>query len=246
MSERFGSHSRRRRLAAAATALVAILALSLTALAQGTTLRYPNFTDTSALTLNGSAQKSNFDLLLTNNSSQGGSAFTTQKVIDPRKDFVTNFRFHIFCGSEGDGMAFVLQPTGPDALGFNGDGMGYGDLDPSVEVEFDIYFNKEFDPTASNHVGLMKNGDPSNHLAYGIPEYGLTCHRTNVRITYDASTHTLTAFTGDGVNKPTDEMFAQKINLQSVLGGPSYAGFTGGTGGVAATQYVLKWRLKSG
>ena len=134
------------------------------------------------LTLNGSAQI----VTLTDGPSllqltpaqagQTGSAFRSASV--PVNKFNVFFQFRITDGSggygPGDGMTFVLQTQGANALGDGGGSLGYGGIAPSVAVEFDTYQNPG--EINDNHVAILTNGvmtdlDPQT-LPYGDPYCG--------------------------------------------------------------------------
>lgn len=60
-------------------------------------------------------------------------------------------------GGGADGIAFVLQQVS-SAAGNLGEAIGYGNLDPSIAVEFDPYYNFNADPVY-DHIAISRNGD---------------------------------------------------------------------------------------
>lgn len=65
-----------------------------------------------------------------------------------------------------DGITFMLQNAGLNALGGNGGAMGALNVSNSVGVEFDIFTNTTLgDATTDNHTALFYNGNLANPLA---------------------------------------------------------------------------------
>jgi hypothetical protein len=87
---------------------------------------YPDFSSTSGLTMNGASQQAEGRVLrLTHNANDLRGSAWAQVSIDPRHPFSTSFHASIHGGS-GDGIAFVIQSEGLDALGRDGGGIGSG------------------------------------------------------------------------------------------------------------------------
>ncbi|WP_310395486.1 L-type lectin-domain containing protein [Hymenobacter sp.] len=90
-----------------------------------------------------------------------GIAYSTAR-LDLRNPF--EVEFDIYLGDKddlgADGITFVLHndPRGFAAAGFFGEGMGYGNIAPSVAVEFDTYQNYTRNDPAHDHVALLVNG----------------------------------------------------------------------------------------
>ena len=98
-----------------------------------------------------------------------GAAWYTRKM-NVREGFDTTFLFeisnpslhcnlmddvHTFCRSRGgDGFAFNLQNTAPDAMGREGSGLGYDGLPNTLSVELDTYFNYELLDPYENHISV--------------------------------------------------------------------------------------------
>ncbi|MEO6191094.1 MAG: M43 family zinc metalloprotease, partial [Saprospiraceae bacterium] len=94
---------------------------------------------------------------------QAGSVWYEDK-INLTQDFTVNFEFFLGCKDQtgADGIAFVLQPIST-AIGVAGGGIGYQNVKPSIEVEFDTWRNPEFNDVGFDHVAIMRNGN-NNHL----------------------------------------------------------------------------------
>ncbi len=89
---------------------------------------------------------------------QRGACWYIKKQIDLSKGFETEFTFKIHQNDAtykgGDGFAFVLQSSGPQALGSLGDGIGYKGIPNAIVIEFDTH--KDIDDKTRNQVALMK------------------------------------------------------------------------------------------
>ena len=64
--------------------------------------------------------------------------------------------------SGADGMMFVLQNESPTAVGVMGEGIGYGNLDPSLGIEFDTYYNGNLNDMYPDHIAIHRDGN-TNH-----------------------------------------------------------------------------------
>lgn len=236
---------------------LALLALSL--LAGGTlfaaraqaapAISYPSFASTSGLRLNGSAQQSGAALELTPAKQfQSGTAFSRIQ-IQPEGSFETEFEFYMHEQSPesigpADGIAFVLQPESPQAVGQEGGSMGYQGISPSAEVEFDL-FQDTYDPSTPN-VSFMENGNPEEHLATKPTPFALYDEHVWAWVDYNAATHELSVYVANSATKPGSPLFTYTVNLAAVLNSEyTFAGFTSGTGDGDAIQEVLSWQLSS-
>jgi hypothetical protein len=228
---------------------VAILLLSaflLWQVAASSAFKYPDFSSKRGLKLNGDAHKAGDVIRLTDNvPSQAGSVFTKRKRVDLTKSFKTQFTFMVHDGV-GDGIAFVLQREGKDALGAGGGGLGYSGIDHSSEVEFDTFNNPEASDPSGNHMAIMKNGNTGNHLDVANPPFSLVGPKIHVWIQYSANSHKLKGFVNDAPNRPPPDSVHSvsfEQNLKNIVGSKAFAGFTGGCGNAAADQDILSWKL---
>lgn len=132
--------------------------------------------DPSFWTLNGSAQDpGDGRIILTQpQQAQTGSSWAPT-LLDLRQDFDLSFKVYLGSNPSGsDGIAFVIQAQGLNALGGRGGGQGYGDLDgfpplnplravhPSVAVEIDTHPNIEFPDPSYDHMAVVENGRQEN------------------------------------------------------------------------------------
>jgi hypothetical protein len=91
------------------------------------------------------------------------AAIWRKKKLDLKEPFDLKFEAFLGCRyADSDGLAFVLQQEGDDAIGGGSYGLGYGGLSPSIAVEIDNYAD-DFEGAAHTHVAIMKNGDTDHH-----------------------------------------------------------------------------------
>jgi hypothetical protein len=195
------------------------------------------FPSAVGLTLNGSAVATGGALELTNGGlNQAGSAFWKAPI--GVQKFVTNFDFQLL-NARANGFTFTIQNVGPTALGGSSAGLGYQDILKSVAVKFNIY---NYNNSGSNSTGVYTNGQPPLTPNVDITPSGIqlaTGDKIQAQITYDGTTLTLNL-----LDTVTNDKFtmSQAINIPQAVGGTmAYVGFTGGTGGLSATQKILNW-----
>ncbi len=200
----------------------------------------------SGLTLNGSAQMSGSALSLTDGGqSEAGSAFTTAPV--NVTSFHTSFTMQL-TNPSADGMTFTIQGTGPTALGTPGGGLGYGP-DPNVEggayigksaaVKFDLYQNTT---EGGDSTGLFTNGAAPAAPARDLTNSGIDLHSEDVfQVSLAYNGFKLVVTEKDTVTGAVKTQ-SYPVNIPSLVGGSTaYVGFTGGTGGLTATQNIQTW-----
>jgi hypothetical protein len=189
------------------------------------------------MTLNGFAALNGTRLRLTNGgNTEAGSGFYNTPV--NVQSFTTDFSFQL-TNPNADGITFVLQNTGTTALGATGGGLGYIGFGKSVDVKFDLYNNSG---EGTNSTGLYVNGAAPTIPAVTLSG-GVNLHSGdvfNVHITYDGTKLTMTI---TDASVPADTFTTSwTINIPGTVGASTaFAGFTGGTGGLNATQDILSW-----
>lgn len=199
----------------------------------------PSFADISDMKLNLGASAIEGGVLrvvsVTGNE-RGSAYFTTSVPFDAQTSVYAHFAMRISGGAGEmgtDGMAFVLQssPDGPAAIGVAGGGMGYKTVTPSVEIEFDTFFNPATDPDG-NHVALMANGDDLVHIAHATPTFRLNDGVVrNVWIDYDASLKLLEVYMSDTATRPGFALLSHSgFDFAAALGSEVYLGFAAATG----------------
>ncbi len=201
------------------------------------------------MALNGSAKIYGSRLRLTDEGQkEAGSAFfpTTLSVLN----FVTDFSFQL-TKPKADGFTFAIQGVGPTAIGSFGGALGYGPKTPkgssgipkSIAVKFDLYSNLG---EGNNSTGLYKNGAYPATPATDLTAAGINLHSSHVfqaHAAYDGTTLNITIT--DTITKSSATQ-SYTVNIPATVGGNSaFVGFTGGTGGVTATQDILTWTYSS-
>ncbi len=196
------------------------------------------FSSTAGLTLNGSAVADNDTRLqLTNGGlSQAGSVFWNAPI--NVQAFTTNFEFQL-SSAQGNGFTFTIQNVGPTALGGESAGLGYQNIPSSVAVKFNFY---NYENEGSDSTGVYTDGQPPLLPTVDISPSGIQLasgDSIQAKITYDGTTLTLNLL--DLVTNDTFTM-SQAINIPQIVGGnTAYVGFTGGTGGLSASQKIISW-----
>jgi len=211
---------------------------------------YPNYLDFGAaagLTLNGSAKLNGTKLELTDGGgNEAGSAFFNTLV--NVQTFHNNFSF-VLTNPNADGLTFTVQNTGLTALGSTGGGLGYGpdpgvgtgaSIGKSVAIKFDLYNNTT---EGADSTGIFTNGvsptTPATDLTGKVDLH--SGHTFNVAMVYDGTTLSVT-ITDATTNATATQTYT--IDIPGTVGGSAaYVGFTGGTGGLTATQDILSWNM---
>jgi hypothetical protein len=160
----------------------------------------------------------------------------------PVNSFVTDFTFQQLNAS-ADGMTFAIQGNNIWELGDAGGGLGYEGIPNSVAVKFDLYSNAG---EGSDSTGLYTGGAIPTVPAVDLSSTGINLHSGDVmhaHMLYDGTNLTMT-LTDTVTSAAVTEVFP--VNISSLVGGSTaYVGFTGGTGGLSATQNVLSWTYVS-
>jgi len=220
----------------------------------GAQINFPDFTDSSGLTLNGAAATVDNGVdpgrvlrLVPVSFNNAGSAFNTAAVC--LGGFSTQFEFRITgAGPAGspdaagqigaDGFALAIA-AGPAALGGGGGGLGYSGLTPSVVVEFDTWFNG-FDPN-SNHVGINVNGSFVSVAVAPVPGRFDDGNLWSAWVDYDGTTLEVRV-SNTGV-RPAAPTLSHAIDIGAIVGATAYVGFTAGTGAAFGNHDVVSWSL---
>ncbi len=211
----------------------------------GSSINYGNGFTAAGLQLNGSAAVNGTRLQLTGGTYQAGSAFATSVV--SVQAFTNDFTFQL-SNPTSDGIMFVLQNQGANALGAVGQDLGYGSgssgIQKSAGIKFDLYNNSG---EGSNSTGLFANGTRPTTPSTDLTPSGVNLHSGDVfhvHVTYDGTT--LTVLITDTVTG-ANAIQSYPVNLPSVLGATTaYAGFTSGTGTTPAPQNILSWTYSPG
>ncbi|MCG6942214.1 MAG: hypothetical protein LJE69_13295, partial [Thiohalocapsa sp.] len=229
-----------------------------------TAVDFTDFSDLSALTLNGATATlgnpvsfGGQDVLrLTDDYNQGGSAFLTDtidlEVGGLPASFSTAFEFQITDpggisdsdGSGADGLVFVVQ-TVASSVGGGGSGIGYAGIDPSVAVEFDTFYNSGTDGTG-NEVGIDLNGSLASVARAAVTTRMNDGDVWYAWIDYDGASGVLEARLSQTPLRPTAALVSYSMNLADVLGAShAYVGFTSGTALATGDHDIRAWKLRN-
>lgn len=218
-------------------------------------INYADFSNTSGLTLVGSAAPVNNRLRVTPAvDGQGGAAWSTSTVsLAAGASFSTFFQFQFtnpdtgFCdglGCGADGLVFVLQ-TNANNVGGIGGGIGYQNIPNSVGIEFDNWLNG-WDDNSSNHVGINTNGNIDSVVQAEVFEADFNAgHIWSAWIDYSATTQLLEVRLNRTGVRPGTALLSHSIDVAAFLGSTdAFVGFTSGTGASHANHDVLNWQLE--
>lgn len=143
-----------------------------------------------------------------------------------------------------DGMVFVFQQIGINAIGVNGGGIGFEGFAPSFGVEIDTWQNLDLNDPFEDHMAMFKNGT-TNHLDDNALSAAVSASATSANIE-DGGIHTF-QFTWDPVEMKVEVFFDCELRLSEIVdlqgeifGGNSeiWWGFTGATGGASNEQTI--------
>lgn len=214
----------------------------------GAVFQFSDFTDSSELSLNGTADTVGDVLRLTRSGEDGAGAAwfkATQAALNG--GFVTTFRFSISNGV-ADGFAFVIQADSDEALGGSGSDIGYGGIPRSVAIEFDTFtFSDEFE---GPHISVQTRGldpnSPEDQFSIGhalLPPWFLYAGPLELKIEYTPGVLFVYAY--------DEPIFFCPLDLNTLdNGGPlfdnegcAWVGFTAGAGAATADQDIQSWQF---
>lgn len=157
-------------------------------------------------------------------------------------EFLMNFGSNDENGA--DGICFVLQTVGTNALGESGGGLGFLGFAPAFGVEFDTWQNTQFGDPWYDHIGMVSNGDVShisgNSIAGPVQASATSTNIEDgqdhiVRITWNPQTTNVQVFFDCEFRLEAQvDLINQIFNGQSNV----YWGFTAATGGAVNNQTV--------
>ncbi|KAJ4780835.1 receptor lectin kinase [Rhynchospora pubera] len=236
---------------------------------------YSNITCTGdASPLNDSHCKDLVKSGLTKDSASGmtystGKAFYNQPVPlwDNNTGEVTNFnttfsfKIHNTTNRSADGLAFFLSPYPPHL--FNGAAGTLGlfnitangttiAVDPTqhmVAIEFDTFFNYQWDPPSLNnftdcHIGIDIN-NLSSTVYEVIPNSLLVDNNMTAHITYNNLTQTLTLQLSQNDNPAINFNINTMVDLKSILPKEVVIGFSATTGKLFELHLLYSWSFNS-
>lgn len=92
-----------------------------------------------------------------------GSVWYANK-LDLSKSFDLEFELYFGDKDNGaDGIVFVLQTAGNNALGLPGGGLGFEGFSPSLGIEFDDWNNQDLGDIPADHIAILKNGSVNHN-----------------------------------------------------------------------------------
>ncbi len=226
-------------------------------------IRFDDFASTERLSFVGDAKVSRKVLRLAPaRRNQAGAVWFRDKQ-PVRSGFETTFTFQLtqqdgffqFHGT--DGFAFVLQNSGPAALGGRGSAGGFGVTDPTnprhsgipwtVAVFFDTLRNPEEGDPSSNYIAIRANGGPSEtrwpakRLAF-TPKLSIHLKDGKVHTARVVFRPPVLSVFLDGSIAPVLET-AVDLSIATDAQGEAWAGFTASTGFGWQNHDILSWRF---
>lgn len=197
--------------------------------------------------LNGDAEAvgTNCIAVTPNQAWQNGSVWYTD-LLDLTQPFTLEFQMNYGTvdANGADGMMFVLQNIGPNALGEDGAGLGFQGFNPAFGIEFDTYYNSDFADIPADHVAFQRNGN-TNHSWTNNLAGPVSAHPFGQNIE-DGQEHPI-KITWNPISRVVQLFFdcvlrlsAQVDLVNSIFNGNSQVwwGFTGATGGLSNAQLV--------
>lgn len=194
---------------------------------------------------------------------QAGSAFISNKInlLKKESSFQSYFEFRITEEDDpttkesfgSDGLAFVIQNAGADAIGANGGYMGYGSgwgssgIDPSLAIEFDTYKN-DWDSSYA-HVGVDINADMASVTDYSMDVFFDNGASWYAWVDYDGLNELLEVRLSTTDIRPDAVTLAYNVDLRDLLGLTEdnkygvYMGFTAATGRRTGAHDIRDWEI---
>jgi hypothetical protein len=159
-------------------------------------------------------------------------------------DLLFYMNYGSFDGNGADGICFVLQTVGTNAIGESGGGMGYLNFGTSLGIEFDTWQNGENSDPVEDHVAIERDGS-INHSSplnlagpVSIDPLGINVEDGQdhlVRINWDPVQQIIRVY-----YECEFRLSATIDMINEIFGGQNlvYWGFTAATGGASNNQIV--------
>lgn len=152
-----------------------------------------------------------------------------------------------------DGITFVIQRSGVNALGEAGRGIGYSGIRHGVAVEFDAFVNfTNADPPA-HHLAVMKPvadtltaiHSPSSTVATTVNIPNIVSDSTPFFLDYHYLNRKLTVTLSNDGTFDRHSLVVEDINIDSLIGltqgVPYFVGFTAATGIAVQDHIIDEW-----
>ncbi|MEN9394886.1 MAG: hypothetical protein RL362_1107 [Bacteroidota bacterium] len=197
--------------------------------------------------LNGNAVATGNDCyqLTSSGGNQNGTVWYANQ-INLVEDFDITFKMYL--GNQdangADGICFVLQNIGTNAIGVSGGGMGYQSFTTSLGIEFDTWQNTDSGDPSYDHIAIEKNGVVNHNLAENIAG---PVQMDALDVNTEDNTDHVVQIKWDASAKLIQVYFDCVFRLQAtidisneIFNGQSYVywGFTAATGGAVNTHRV--------
>lgn len=239
------SHSR-LALAAAALCMAGSAPAAVTgfggALMSGWT---PNTNTTGIPSVSGTGTAADVLTLTTQVNSEADSYwFNTPQNIT---NFTESFTYTSPSNGGADGMTAAWQNAGTTALGNGGGGKGYTGISTASALAMNIYGGNSGSGSHFNNTIANGAGDPA--LTPTPNGVDLTSgHPIIVSLSYREADHALVEMMTDSTNpSQTFTRVWRGVSIQTQVGGTTaLVGFTGGTGGINASQTITNFNFTSG
>ncbi len=174
---------------------------------------------------------------LTNGSQNIAGASWFNQEITTSLGFTAAFTYTPSASPSADGIAMVFQTQGTNAVGQNGDALGYVGIEGATAA-YQMNLNTEYTVGTS----FVTTNTSTNYNSTGPVEIN-SGEPIEVRIVYDPSAQTIDEFIR---NTTTGESFStthEQVDLEELLGTTSYVGFTGASGNTTAIQTITDFQL---
>jgi hypothetical protein len=223
-------------------------------------VQFDDFRSAAGLSFVGDARVSGTALRITRAKNDRSGAVWLREKQPVASGFETTFQFQLThpggLGHGADGFAFVVQNSGPDALGGRGSAGGFAVADAnyqhhdkaipwSVAVFFDTYKNDDENDPSNNYIGLCTYGRPAD-MRWPATRLAATPD-LRVRLK-DQQVHTarirfqppVVSVFLDGDAEP---VLQAAVDLSIVVDdqGSAWVGFTASTGGGYENHDILSW-----
>lgn len=224
-------------------------------------IHFENFASTQSLSLVGDATVSGHALRLTRAMNDRSGAVWSRQKQPVSSGFETTFQFQLTgqggMGHGADGFAFVLQNSGPEALGGRGSAGGFAVEDPnysskketvipwSIAVFFDTFRNREAGDPSANYIAFCTYGRPSEAR---WPAARLAFTSNLPAKLKDRKVHTARILFRPPVlsvflDESSAPVLKALVDLSIVVDsqGSAWVGFTASTGGGYQNHDILNW-----
>jgi hypothetical protein len=229
-----------------------------------TPFEYRGFASHANLNIAGSAHYIDKTLRLTNAEGQSAGAvwYVSKEPLTAGFDTTFQFQFTEQGGNRhgADGLALVLQNSGPSAVAGRGSAGGWGSGDGlgkhdspgiprAIAIFFDTYRNEEDHDPSDNYVGIYANGGlsdmpwPPHRLAY-TPHLRVKLKDSKVHTARILYRPPVLSVYLDNPSKPV-LVSSMDVSLVTDQAGSAWVGFTASTGGSWENHDLLSWTFNS-